>query len=203
MLDERVLRRTLVVVAVAGLIVGIAARVAGRPDLANFAWTLGTAPVIAGLAVSIVRDLLTGRLGVDAIALLSMSAAIALRQPLAGAVVALMYSGGNVLEDIAIARAEHDLRALADRAPREAHRRIGDRIEDVPVSAVAIGDLLLVRAGEVLPVDGIVASASATVDESALTGEPIPVGKARSAAVLSGGVNAGEAFELEVTAAAA
>src|SRR5689334_25041714 len=88
MLDERVLRRTLVVVAVAGLIVGIAARVAGRPDLANFAWTLGTAPVIAGLAVSIVRDLLTGRLGVDAIALLSMSAAVALGQPLAGAVAA-------------------------------------------------------------------------------------------------------------------
>src|SRR5690242_16767992 len=202
MSSGRVLRWALVAIAVAGLAAGTIAYATGRADIADLCFTLATLPVIAGLAVAIVRDLLSGRLGVDAIALISMSAAIALGQPLAGAVVALMYSGGNVLEDIAIARAEHDLRALADRAPREGHRRSGDRIEDVPVSAVAIGDLLLVRAGEVLPVDGIVASASATVDESALTGEPIPVGKARSAAVLSGSVNAGEAFELEVTAAA-
>src|SRR6202158_5493663 len=145
---ERVLRWALVSIAVAGLAAGILAYVAGRPALADLCWTLATAPVIAGLAVSIVRDLLDGRFGVDAIALVSMSAALALRQPLAGAVVALMYSGGNVLEEIAVARAEHDLRSLVDRAPREAHRRISDRIEEVPISAVAIGDQLLVRAGE-------------------------------------------------------
>ena len=127
------------------------------------------------LPFSILKDVLAGRFGVDAIALVSMSAALALGQPLAGAVVALMYSGGNVLEDIAVARAEHDLRALVDRAPREAHRRIADHIEEVPISAVAIGDRLLVRAGEIIPVDGVVVSAAATVDESALTGEPIPV----------------------------
>lgn len=202
MLSGRVLRWALVAIAVAGLAAGTIAYAASRPDIADLCFTLATLPVIAGLAIAIVRDLLAGRLGVDAIALVSMSAAVALGQPLAGAVVALMYSGGNVLEDIAIARAEHDLRALADRAPREAHRRNGDCIEDVPISAVAVGDLLLVRAGEVVPVDGVVASASATVDESALTGEPIPVGKARGAAILSGSVNAGEAFELEVTAAA-
>jgi len=98
---ERVLRWTLVAIAIAGLVGGIFARTIGRPDLADVAWELGTGPVIAGLAFSIFRDLLSGRLGVDAIALLSMSAALALGQPLAGAVVALMYSGGNVLEDIA------------------------------------------------------------------------------------------------------
>ena len=119
---ERVMRWALVSIAVAGLAAGIAARAAGRLDLADLCWTLATAPVVAGLAVSIVRDFLAGRLGVDAIALVSMSAALALGQPLAGAVVALMYSGGNVLEDIAVTRAEHDLRSLVDRAPREAHR---------------------------------------------------------------------------------
>jgi heavy metal translocating P-type ATPase len=199
---ERVLRWTLVAIAIAGLTAGILARVAGQPDLANLAWELGTAPVIGGLAVSIVRDLLNGRLGVDAIALLSMSAALALGQPLAGAVVALMYSGGNVLEDIAIARAEHDLRSLVDRAPRWAHRKTGERIEEVPVDAVAVGEELLVRAGEIVPVDGIVGSASATIDESAVTGEPIPVEKTRGSAVLSGSLNAGETFELTVTAPA-
>jgi heavy metal translocating P-type ATPase len=134
--------------------------------------------------------------------LVSMSAALALGQPLAGAVVALMYSGGNVLEDIAVARAEHDLRALVDRAPREAHRRIDDHIEEVAVSAVAVGDRLLVRAGEIIPVDGVVVANTATVDESALTGEPIPAIKGRGAAILSGSLNVGEAFELTVTAAA-
>ena len=138
----------------------------------------------------------------DAIALLSMSAALALGQPLAGAVVALMYSGGNVLEDIAVARAERDLRSLVDRAPRQAHRKSGERIEEVAVDAVSVGEELLVRAGEIVPVDGIVGSASATIDESAVTGEPIPVEKARGSAVLSGSLNAGETFELTVTAPA-
>jgi heavy metal translocating P-type ATPase len=199
---ERVLRWALVSIAVAGLTAGILAYAADRSDLADLSWTLATAPVVAGLAVSIARDLLAGRFGVDVIALVSMSAALALGQPLAGAVVALMYSGGNVLEDIAIARAERDLRSLVDRAPREAHRRINGRIEEVPISAVAVGDQLLVRAGEVVPVDGVVTSTAATIDESALTGEPIPVVKARGAAILSGSLNAGETFELTVSAPA-
>jgi heavy metal translocating P-type ATPase len=199
---ERVLRWALVSVAVVGLSAGIVAHMAGRSDLADLVWTLATAPVVAGLAFSIVRDFLAGRLGVDAIALVSMSGALALGQPLAGAVVALMYSGGNVLEDIAIARAEHDLRSLVDRAPREAHRRIGDRLEEVPISDVAISNQLLVRAGEIVPVDGVVTSSAATIDESALTGEPIPVVKSRGAAILSGSLNVGETFELTVSAPA-
>ncbi|TPQ35605.1 heavy metal translocating P-type ATPase [Bradyrhizobium guangdongense] len=199
---ERVLRWTLVSIAIAGLAAGILARAAGRPDLADLAWELGTAPVIGGLAVSIVRDLRAGRVGVDAIALLSMSAALALGQPLAGAVVALMYSGGNVLEDIAVTRAERDLRSLVDRAPRRAHRKTGERIEEVPVDVVLVGEQLLVRAGEIVPVDGIISSAVATIDESAVTGEPIPVEKTSGNAVLSGSLNAGNTFELTVTAPA-
>ncbi|QOZ80347.1 heavy metal translocating P-type ATPase [Bradyrhizobium sp. CCBAU 53351] len=199
---DRVLRWALVAIAIAGLTAGILARAAGRPDLAEVAWSLGTAPVIAGLAVSIIQDLLTGRVGVDAIALLSMSAALALGQPLAGAVVALMYSGGNVLEEIAVARAEHDLRSLVDRAPRQVHRKSGERIEDVAIEDVTTGEELLVKAGEIIPVDGVVASAFVVIDESAVTGEPIPVEKTRGSAVLSGSLNAGETFQLTVTAAA-
>jgi heavy metal translocating P-type ATPase len=199
---ERILRWALVTIAIAGLAAGISAHFAGRPAVADLCWTLATAPVIAGLAVSMLRDILAGRFGVDAIALLSMSAALALGQPLAGAVVALMYSGGNVLEEIAVARAEHGLRALLDRAPRIAHRRVDDDIEDVPVGGIAIGDRLLVRAGEVVPVDGVVTSEAATIDESALTGEPIPVVKARGTATFSGSLNAGETFEMTASAAA-
>src|SRR5450756_2638758 len=199
---ERVLRWALVSIAIVGLAAGILAYVAGRSGLADLCWTLATAPVVAGLAVSIVREFLAGRFGVDAIALVSMSAALALGQPLAGAVVALMYSGGNVLEEIAVARAEHDLRSLVDRAPREAHRRADGRIEEVPIGAIAVGDQLLVHAGEVVPVDGVITSSAATIDESALTGEPIPVAKARGAAILSGSLNAGETFDMTVTSVA-
>jgi cation transport ATPase len=106
--------------------------------------------VIAGLLVSMIRDFLAGRLGVDAIALVSMSAAIALGENLAGVVVAIMYAGGNVLEDFAVARAERDLRLLVDRALRIAHRREGSAITDVAIEEVNVGDRILVRAGEVI-----------------------------------------------------
>jgi heavy metal translocating P-type ATPase len=199
---ERSLRWSLLCVAIAGLGFGVGAQLSGRPDLSTFFWTLATLPVIAGLAVAIVRDLLAGRLGVDAVALLSMSGALLLGEPLAGAVIALMYSGGNVLELIAVSRAERDLRALIDRAPRVAHRRTGHGIEDVPVAAVAVGDQLIARAGEVIPVDGIIDTDSATIDESALTGEPIPVVKPKGAATYSGSINAGETFEMTASSVA-
>src|SRR6516164_4823440 len=201
-MSQRFLRWSLVTIAVLGLAAGIVAHAAGDPGVARLCWTLATAPVIAGLAVSIVRDFLAGRLGVDAIAPLAMTAALALGEPLAGAVVALMYSGGNVLEEIAVSRAEHDLRSLVDRAPRVAHRRVDDGSEDVPIGVVAVGDRLLVRAGEVIPVDGIVGSDVATIDESALTGEPIPVAKHRGTAIYSGSLNAGETFEMTASSVA-
>ena len=199
---ERVLRWALVAIAVTGLTAGIVAYLSGRSDLADLCWMFATVPVVAGLAISIVKDLLSGRFGVDAVALVSMSGALALGQPLAGAVVALMYSGGNVLEDIAVARAAHDLRSLVDRAPRDAHRCVDSGIEEVPVGTVAVGDRLLVHAGEVVPVDGVVTSEIATIDESALTGEPIAVTKMRGAAILSGSLNAGETIAMTVSAIA-
>jgi heavy metal translocating P-type ATPase len=199
---ERALRWALVAIAVTGLTAGIVAYVSERSDLADLCWMFATVPVVAGLAISIVKDLLSGRFGVDAVALVSMSGALALGQPLAGAVVALMYSGGNVLEDIAVARAAHDLRSLVDRAPRDAHRCVDSGVEEVPVGTVAVGDRLLVHAGEVVPVDGVVTSEIATIDESALTGEPIAVTKTRGAAILSGSLNAGETLAMTVSAVA-
>ena len=196
---ERIMRWSLVTIAVAGLAGGLIADVTGAAEIAHVVWIAAVVPVVAGLAVSIVRDFAAGRVGVDAIALLSMTAAVALGQPLAGAVVALMYSGGNVLEDIAVTRARGSLSALVDRAPRVAHRHRDDRIEDVAVGSVAVGDRLLVRAGEVIPVDGVVGSGAATIDESALTGEAMPVRQPEAAAIYSGTLNAGEAFEMIAT----
>ena len=140
---ERFFRRKTVVLAVAGLIVGLIAWILGQSNLANWCWAGGTAPVVIGLLVSMTRDLLAGRLRVDAVAFVSMSGALLLGQNLAGVVVAVMYAGGNILEDFAVARAERDLRSLIDRAPKVAHRRMDSTIEDVPIGQVAIGDNIL------------------------------------------------------------
>lgn len=201
-LNERALRRGLILIALGGLAAGAAAYLGGRAAFASALWTVGTIPVAVALAVSMTRDLLAGRMGVDAVALISMTAALVLGESLAAAVVAVMYAGGNVLEDFAVDRAEQSLNALIDRAPRLAHRKSGTGLADIPVDVVAVGDTLVVRAGEVVPVDGTVASDTAILDESALTGEPIPVARARHEPVRSGAVNAGETFELSATATA-
>ena len=152
---ERVLRRALIVIALGGLIIGFFAWGVGHSELAWWAWAAGTVPVVAGLLISMIRDFLAGRMGVDAVAFVSMSGALALGETLAGAVVAVMYAGGNVLEDFAVARAERDLKSLVDRAPRVAHRRAVSAVEDVPIEQVAIGDDILVLTGEVIPIDGV------------------------------------------------
>jgi heavy metal translocating P-type ATPase len=197
---EVLLRRSLIVIALAGLVGGGTAWGLGARSDAHWIWTAAAIPVIAGLTLSIIRDFLGGRLGVDAVALVAMIGALVLGETLAAIVVAVMYAGGNALEDFAVSRAERDLKALIDRAPRGAHRENGGQVDDIPVSDVAIGDRLLVRAGEIVPVDGIVADPSASLDESAITGEPIPVLKRRGEAARSGSVNAGSTFFLEATA---
>jgi cation transport ATPase len=195
-------RLALIVIALVGLGGGLSAWLWATPSLAFRLWTAGTVPVLAVLGISMVRDLLAGRMGVDAVAFVSMSAALVLGEGLAAAVVAVMYAGGNVLEEFAVARAERDLKSLVDRTPRIAHRHSGGDVEDVPVDQVAVGDILLVRGGEVVPVDGVIETSDAVIDESALTGEPVPVHRRQGEVARSGTINAGEMFELATTATA-
>lgn len=201
-INERIVRRALVTIVLLGLVAGLLAYTRGDSPLAHWIWGASTVPVVVALAVSIARDLFRGRMGVDAIAFLSMIAALVLGQTLAGIVVAIMYAGGTVLEDFAVARAERSLKQLVDRAPRIAHRRSDQSVEDVPVDDIKIGDAILVRAGEVIPVDGLITSASAVIDESALTGEPIPVTRSERDEVRSGTVSAGQTFSMRATATA-
>ena len=202
MMNERIVRRALIIIALLSLAAGLVAFSSGNSPLAHWIWGAATVPVVIALAVSITRDLSQGRIGVDAIAFLSMTAALALGQSLAGIVVAIMYAGGTVLEDFAVARAERSLKSLVDRAPRIAHRRVAQSVEDVPVDEVKISDAILVRAGEIVPVDGLITSASAVIDESALTGEPIPVTRFEKDEVRSGALNAGQTFSMKATATA-
>ena len=95
MINERFARRTLAVAALLGLALGGVAFLGDYPATAGWMWTAATIPVVIALAVSIVRDLTAGRMGVDAIALLAMAGALLLQQPLAAIVVAIMYTGGD------------------------------------------------------------------------------------------------------------
>ena len=140
--------------------------------------------------------------GVDVIAVLAMGGALALGEYLAGAVIALMLATGRSLEEFADTRAHRELSALLERAPRTAHRYAGGELRSIPIGDVGPGDRLLVKRGEVVPVDGILESGNAVLDESALTGESRPVECVRAERLRSGAVNAGESFDLRAVATA-
>ncbi|HVS02641.1 MAG TPA: heavy metal translocating P-type ATPase, partial [Thermoanaerobaculia bacterium] len=195
--------RLVLAATVVGLAAGGAAWLAGLPGWAGLAWAATTVAALVPLTWTVARDLLRGQTGVDLIALLAMAGALALGEYLAGAVVALMLSGGQVLEGYADSRARRELSALVSRAPRVVHRYEGEGLTAPPLEAVRPGDRLLVKPGEVLPVDGVVEGAAAVLDESALTGEARPVEREAGERVRSGTVNGGGPFDLRATATAA
>ncbi|MBW4053353.1 MAG: heavy metal translocating P-type ATPase [Proteobacteria bacterium] len=188
--------------ALLGLAAGLVMRGFDAQAASHVTFAALTGLVLSIAAASAGRRLLRGELGVDVIAVLAMAGALLLGQYLAGAVIAVMLTGGSALEQYAIARARHELSALISRAPRIAHRRQGREFTDIPVDQISLGDALVVKPGEVVPVDGIIGSGGAVLDESSLTGESRPVSLAAGMPVRSGGSNAGGPFELRVTATA-
>ena len=193
------LKTLLLVIALAGLVTGLGLHFSGRTDLAQTAWFAGVVPVLAALVVEIIRSLARGEVGLDIVAALSMSAALTFGETLAAAVVAVMYSGGTFLENFAEGRARREMRDLLSRVPRTATRHRNGGLEEVALEDIAPGDRLLIRQGDVVPVDGRIASAAAFVDTSALTGESLPVRLDRGSEAMSGSTNAGDAFDLEAT----
>lgn len=194
------LKTTLLVLALGGLITGLALAFAmGRPGLASAAWMVGVVPVLAALMIEILRSFTRGEVGLDIIAALSMTAALLFGETLAAAVVGVMYSGGTLLESFAEGRARREMRDLLSRVPRTATRYRDGVLEEVPLEGIEPGDRLLIRQGDVVPVDGTVVSASAFLDTSALTGESLPVRLTDGDEAMSGSTNAGDAFDLAAT----
>jgi len=189
-------KTALLLVALAGLVSGLALHFLGRTESAAIAWTVGVIPILAALLTEIFRGLWRGEVGLDIVAALSMSAALAFGETLAAAVVAMMYSGGTFLESFAEGRARREMHNLLSRVPRTATRYQDGKLEDVPLDEIRPGDRLLIRQGDVVPVDGNIASDAAFLDTSALTGESLPVRLLRDAEAMSGSTNAGEAFDL-------
>ncbi len=185
------------VFALVGLIAGgLGTLVLRQPEWARWIWygtlIIGGAPVVYHTLQGMVR----GKFAADVVAMLAIVTAVLTDEAFAGVIIVLMQTGGEAIDDYGFRRASSSLDELIARAPRIARRRKGDVIEEVKVTEVAIGDIVVVRPGDLIPVDGSVTSDQAEIDESALTGEPLPRTKLRGQNLLSGSINAGAAFEM-------
>jgi len=192
----KIIRPYLAGLAALGLAVGFAAKPMGLGAWSDAVWAAVTLPILLALLIEIVTSLRRGDLGLDIVAALSMTAALAVGQDLAAAIVALMYAGGQYLESFAERAARREMTALLARVPRAALRHRDGRLEEVALDLVLPGDRLLVRLGDVVPVDGTVAEGVAVLDQSALTGESLPIQQGAGQPVMSGSTNVGEAFDL-------
>ena len=174
--------RPVPLIAAAGLAVGLLTR---ADAVFLTALLVGGVPLV----FQTVKGMLRGRFAADIVATLAIVTAFVLGQYFAGVVIVLMQSGGEALEAYAMQRASSSLEALMARAPKVAHRMRGTEIEDVPVEAVQVGDDLVVRPGDLVPVDSEVTDGTSNVDQSALTGEPLPLRAVVGTHLLSGSVN--------------
>ena len=145
------------------------------------------------------RQLLRRELSIDLIAILAIIGSLWLGEYLAGALVVLMLSGGEALEAYALKRARSSLSALAERAPRTAHLWRDEQLIDIPAEAIQIGMVVVVKPGELVPVDGVVEQGESSVSEADLTGEPVPVRKTPGMAILSGSVNLDGVIEVRAS----
>ncbi|MBP2413403.1 heavy metal translocating P-type ATPase [Arthrobacter stackebrandtii] len=187
---------TLVVMAVAG---GLA--LSGLDTAAQWVASVYAVGIAVQQGIGMVRDIMRGHWGIDILAVTAIVATVVVGEYIASLIIVLMLSGGEALEDYAAGRAQRELKALLDRAPLTAHREGADgATEEVSVAEVRVGDILVIKPAEVVPVDGLLRSESASFDEAAITGESLPVDRVAGEPVISGTVNGSAAVRMEVTA---
>lgn len=189
------------------LIVVLALHFSGLTTAAQLVATVFVGFVILLTVIDMVKQLMRREFGLDILAVVAMTASLAVGEYLAASIIALMLTGGEALEDYAAARARRDLRSLLDRAPQRAHRLPAvdapvDQAENIKIDQVEPGDVLLVRPAEVVPVDGEAIDAG-SFDESSLTGESAAVAKDVGDTILSGSVNGTQAVRMRATRLAA
>lgn len=197
----------LLTVAVFGTVLVLHA--VGEQAIGRWVATVYVGGFVAWTLIGMVRDVLRGHVGLDILAVVAMVATLAVGEYIAALIVVLMLAGGEALEDFAGRRAKRDLSALLDRSPRIAHvlrhplSTDAADIDDVPVEDVSIGETFLVRPSEIVPVDGILVSDTATFDESSLTGESMPVTREAGDEVLSGAINGTRAVRVRAVRSSA
>ncbi|HEX9166021.1 MAG TPA: heavy metal translocating P-type ATPase, partial [Gemmatimonadales bacterium] len=158
------------------LLIGLGVRFpGGNPAGADTVWMVGLVVVGLPIAFRTAAGALRGRLAADLVAALAIVGALLLHQPFAGLIVALMQTGGEALERYAERRASTAVRELEAQAPRIAHRLAAAGLVDLPAEQIEVGDVIVVRPGEMVPCDGVVIEGTAAVDIARVTGEPVPL----------------------------
>lgn len=141
----------------------------------------------------------SGNFGVDILAISAIAATLAVGNYWASLIILIMITGGDSLEDYAQKKARKDLKSLLDNTPKIAHKKIGNDLNDVPVDDIQIGDIIIVKPKETVPVDGILLSDEVLLDESSLTGESKPVSKLKGNSLWSGSLNGSGAITIQVS----
>jgi len=186
------------VVAILGLMLGaIINFVFYTSSIGYWIWftilLIGGAPII----FQTLKDMARGHFASDVVAMLAIITAIVTNESFPGIIIVIMQSGGKALEDYAFRKATTSLDQLMARSPKIAHRKINYfDIVDIKVEDVKVNDLLVIRPGDLIPVDGTISCGKAQIDESALTGEPLFKTKDKGEEVYSGTVNTGDIFEI-------
>ncbi len=155
---------------------------------------LGGAPIVYRTTKGMIHGLFAS----DIIAMLAIITALFLNEAFAGAVVVLMQSGGEAIEKYGFQKASSSLEELLKRAPRKARRKkqLEDEVEEIDVAMVEIGDTLIVRPGEMIPVDGTILQGKTEINDSAITGEPFDKEKQEGDSLSSGSINITGAIEM-------
>jgi heavy metal translocating P-type ATPase len=160
-----------------------------QPTLTRLLVTVTGAILAISMFIEMIKTLRSGRFGVDLLAIIAIASTLIVGQYWASLIIVVMLVGGESLEDYAAHRASRELHKLLENSPTFAHKKVGDSYEDTPIDDIDIDDVLLVKASEVVPIDGVVLEGDSWFDESSLTGESEPVTKAIGDEVLSGSIN--------------
>ena len=196
MAHSRLIENFLFACSLATLLAGGISAISDNPQIAAYFWMIGTVGVLVWLVIGIGVALSKGIIGLDVIAAFSMVGSIYLGELLTGNVIAVMFAGGQLLEAIAQSRARREMTALLARSPRNATRYEGQSLVSVKIEDIHVGDHLLIRPGDVLPVDGIASRGKVLLDESVMTGESVPVEHPIGDRLYSGVTNSGGAFDM-------
>ena len=160
-----------------------------QPTMTRVLVTIAGAILAISMFIEMIKTLRSGRYGVDLLAIIAIISTLVIGQYWASLIIIVMFVGGESLEDYAAHRASRELHKLLENSPTFAHKKVGDSYEDTPIDAIEIDDVFLVKASEVVPIDGVVLEGDSWFDESSLTGESEPVTKAIGDDVLSGSIN--------------
>ena len=160
-----------------------------QPTLTRLLVTVTGAILAISMFIEMIKTLRSGRYGVDLLAIIAIASTLIIGEYWASLIIVVMLVGGESLEDYAAHRASRELHKLLENSPTFAHKKVGDSYEDTPIDDIDIDDVLLVKASEVVPIDGVVLEGDSWFDESSLTGESEPVTKAIGDEVLSGSIN--------------